>query len=94
MRFALICIWVTEIDKHVLMRYCAAELREKEGSKLAGKQEYAKLVARDLYNYMCVSPALQDVAYQSQLCGKGITSLTGFWGCFWPHFESIGESSC
>jgi hypothetical protein len=30
----------------------AAELRVKEGSKLAGKQEYAKLVARDLYNYM------------------------------------------
>jgi len=29
-----------------------AELRAKEGSKLAGKQEYAKLVARDLYNYM------------------------------------------
>ena len=29
-----------------------AELKEKEGSKLAGKQDYAKLVARDLYNFM------------------------------------------
>lgn len=30
----------------------AAELQQKEGSKLAGKQEYAKLVAKDLYNFM------------------------------------------
>ena len=30
----------------------AAELRLKEGSKLAEKQEYAKLVARDLFRFM------------------------------------------
>lgn len=28
------------------------ELRQKEGSKLAGKQEYAKRVAMDLYHFM------------------------------------------
>lgn len=34
------------------MSIFAVELQQKEGSKLAGKQEYAKLVARDLYNFM------------------------------------------
>ena len=31
---------------------CVEELKQKEGSKLAGKQEYAKRVALDLYHFM------------------------------------------
>ena len=31
---------------------CAAELLQKEGSKLAGKQEFAKRVAMSLFRYM------------------------------------------
>lgn len=32
---------------------CAVgELQQKEGSKLAGKQEYAKRVALDLYHFL------------------------------------------
>ena len=31
---------------------CAAEVAEKEGSKLLGRQDYAKQVALDLYRFM------------------------------------------
>lgn len=31
---------------------CSAELAQKEGSRLAGRQEFAKRVAMDLYRFM------------------------------------------
>ena len=53
------CVSYHEVDTQMITSWhCHAsfanvdELRQKEGSKLAGKQEYAKLVARDLYNFM------------------------------------------
>ena len=75
------------------MRCCAAELREKEGSKLAGKQEYAKLVARDLYNYMCVSPESR-ILQINRIVLKWHHFLDRLWGCLWPRFGNIGRSSC
>ena len=57
-KLCMVMLCMCELSFAVHIICCAAEVVQKEGTKLASRQEFAKRVALDLFR--CVSPCFVD----------------------------------